>query len=46
MMGEKNNQLCGLASCLLVIHFNSLNKQAASTLCMPWWWVETGESHL
>lgn len=49
MRGEKNHQLCGLASYLLAIHLvNSLNKQAGSTVCMPWRWacIQRVESHL
>lgn len=36
MRGEENQQLCGLASYLLIIHLvNSLNRQAVCTACMP-----------
>lgn len=43
MMGETDNQLCGLASYLLVIRFNSLGKQAGSTSVCPGGGGEGGE---
>lgn len=48
MRGEENQQLCGLASYLLIIHLvNSLNRQAVCTACMPWWGacIQRVESH-